>query len=59
MKTRVLKFRSITHVGKNSFDSGHMPIIPELEGRDSLRDSMTSQPSQSVSSIQVQLRWDL
>lgn len=55
MQTRVLKFRSIPHVEKNTFDSGHMPIIPELEGRDSPRDLMTSQPSQSVSSIQVQL----
>lgn len=55
MQTRVLKFRSIPHIGKNTFDSGHMPIIPELEGRDSPRDLMTSQPSQSVSSIQVQL----
>lgn len=55
LQTRVLKFRSVAHVGKNTFDSGHMPMIPELEGRDSPRDSMTSQPSQSVSSIQVQL----
>lgn len=30
LQTRVLKFRPIAPAGKDTFDSGHMPMIPEM-----------------------------